>query len=97
MKNFKQLRQETLRERYIQKEVFQEGDYVMSAVTGEKGRIHRSGTNYVIVITEDSKMFRAWVKDIREVNVSENINKERKKSIFFTNGQTETNDNSSSS
>ncbi|MGA0790771.1 MAG: ribonucleotide reductase [Pelagibacteraceae bacterium] len=97
MKNFKQLRQETLRERYIQKEVFQEGDYVMSAVTGEKGRIHRSGTNYVIVITEDSRMFRAWVKDIREVNVSENINKERKKSIFFTNGQTETNDNSSSS
>ena len=96
MKNFKQLRQETLRERYIQKEVFQEGDYVMSAVTGEKGRIHRSGTNYVIVITEDSRMFRAWVKDIREVNVSENINKERKKSIFFTNGQTETNDNSSS-
>jgi hypothetical protein len=97
MKNFKQLRQETLRERYIQKEVFQEGDYVMSAVTGEKGRIHRSGTNYVIVITEDNRMFRAWVKDIREVNVSENINKERKKSIFFTNGQTETNDNSSSS
>ncbi len=96
MKNFKQLRQETLRERYIQKEVFREGDYVMSAVTGEKGRIHRSGTNYVIVITEDSRMFRAWVKDIREVNVSENINKERKKSIFFTNGQTETNDNSSS-
>ena len=97
MKNFKQLRQETLRERYIQKEVFQEGDYVMSAVTGEKGCIHRSGTNYVIVITEDGRMFRAWVKDIREVNVSENINKERKKSIFFTNGQTETNDNSSSS
>ena len=97
MKNFKQLRQETLRERYIQKEVFQEGDYVMSAVTGEKGRIHRSGTNYVIVITEDGRMFRAWVKDIREVNVLENINKERKKSIFFTNGQTETNDNSSSS
>ena len=68
----------------------------MSVVTGEKGRIHRSGTNYVIVITEGGQMFRAWVKDIREVNVSENINKERKKSIFFTNGQTETNDNSSS-
>jgi hypothetical protein len=96
MKNFKQLRQETLRERYIQKEVFQEGDYIMSVVTGEKGRIHRSGTNYVIAITEGGEMFRAWVKDIREVNVTENINKERKKSIFFTNGQTETNDNSSS-
>lgn len=92
MKNFKQLRQETLRERYINKGVFQEGDYVMSAITGEKGRIHRSGTNYVIVITEDNKMFRAWVKDIREINFQESINKERKKSTFFTNETTESND-----
>lgn len=92
MKNFRQLRQETLRERYIQKGVFQEGDYVMSAITGEKGRIHRSGTNYVIVITEDGKMFRAWVKDIRDINFQESINKERKKSTFFTNETTE-NDN----
>ena len=97
MKNFKQLRQETLRERYIQKEVFQEGDYIMSVVTGDKGRIHRSGTNYVIAITEDGRMFRAWVKDIREINDVKNINKERKKSIIFKNGKTETNDNSSSS
>lgn len=92
MKNFKQLRQETLRERYINKGVFQEGDYVMSSITGEKGRIHRSGTNYVIVITEDNKMFRAWVKDIREINFQESINKERKKSTFFTNETTESND-----
>ena len=96
MKNFKQLRQEITRESYIQKEIFREGDYVMSVVTGEKGCIHRSGTNYVIVITAAGTMFRAWVKDIRELNPSGNINKERKKSIFFTNGQTETNDNSSS-
>jgi hypothetical protein len=96
MKNFKQLRQEITRESYIQKEVFREGDYIMSVVTGDKGHIHRSGTNYVIAITEDGRMFRAWVKDIREINNVKNINKERKKSIFFTNGQTETNDNSSS-
>jgi hypothetical protein len=36
-------------------------------------------------------MFRAWVKDIREVNIVENINKERKNSSIFTNGKTESN------
>jgi hypothetical protein len=91
MKDFKKLREEALRQQYRAKDVFVEGDYIMSSVTGEKGRIHRSGTNYVIAITEDGEMFRAWVKDIREVNVLENINKE-KKSVFFTNGKTETNE-----
>lgn len=63
----------------------------MNVNTGEKGRIIRSGVNYVIAVTEDNKMFRAWVKDIREINIVENINKERK-SIFFTNGKTKSND-----
>ena len=52
------------------KDVFCEGDTVMSVVTGEKGKIHRSGVNYVIAITESGEMFRAWVKDIREVNIT---------------------------
>lgn len=91
MKNFKQLKQEVTQEFYIQKEIFQEGDYVMNVNTGEKGRIIRSGVNYIIAVTESEKMFRAWVKDIREVNVVENINKERK-TIFFTNGKTTSND-----
>lgn len=95
MKDFRELRQEKLRENYIQKNIFQEGDLVMSVVTGEKGVIHRSGVNYAIVITESGEMFRAWIKDIREVNDVNSINKERKKSILFTNGKTETNDRSS--
>jgi len=95
MKDFKKLREEALRQQYRAKDVFVEGDYVMSSLTGEKGRIHRSGTNYVIAITEDGKMFRAWVKDIREVNMSETINIE-KKHTFFTNGKTSTNDTNSS-
>ena len=70
MKNFKQLRQETLRECYLHKKIFQEGDCVMSSITGEKGKIHRSGVNYVIAITKEGKMFRAWVNDIREVNIT---------------------------
>ena len=39
----------------------------MSNTTGQVGTIHRSGVNYVIVVTEGGEMFRAWVKDIREV------------------------------
>ena len=64
----------------------------MNVNTGEKGTIIRSGVNYVIAVTESEKMFRAWVKDIREVNVVENINKERKNSSIFTNGKTTSND-----
>jgi hypothetical protein len=92
MKSFKQLRQEVTQECYLQKEIFQEGDYIMNVNTGEKGKIIRSGVNYVIAVTESEKMFRAWVKDIREVNVVENINKERKNSSIFTNGKTTSND-----
>ena len=71
MKSFKQLRQEVIQECYIQKEIFQEGDCVMNVNTGEKGKIIRPGVNYVIAVTESGKMFRAWVTDIREVNLNE--------------------------
>lgn len=64
----------------------------MNVNTGQKGKIIRPGVNYVIAVTEDNQMFRAWVKDIREVNVVENINKERKNSSIFTNGKTTSND-----
>lgn len=70
MKSFKQLRQEVTQEFYLQKEIFQEGDCIMNINTGQKGKIIRPGVNYVIAVTEDNKMFRAWVKDIREVNIS---------------------------
>ena len=93
MKDFRTLREQALRQQYRAKDVFVEGDYIMSCITGEKGYIHRSGTNYVIAITEDGRMFRAWIKDIREVNITENINKE-KESIFFNNGKTKTNNSS---
>ena len=92
MKSFKQLKQEVTQERYIRKEIFQEGDYIMSSLTGDKGKIHRSGVNYVIAISESGKMFRAWVKDIRGINIDENINKERNNTTsIFTNGKTKSN------
>jgi hypothetical protein len=67
MKNFKQLRQESTHQRYRHKGIFQEGDVIIHNTTGQTGTIHRSGVNYVIAITESGEMFRAWVKDIREV------------------------------
>ena len=51
-------------------QVFGEYFYVMNAITGQKGKIHRAGVNYVICVTEDGEMFRAWVKDIRDINRS---------------------------
>jgi len=68
MKDFKKMREQALRQQFRKAEVFTEGDYIMSSVTGQKGTIHRSGVNYVICVTEGGDMFRAWVKDIRAIN-----------------------------
>ena len=87
MKDFKKLREQAVRQQHRQTDTFAEGDMIMNALTGEKGTIHRSGVNYVIAITESGEMFRAWVKDIRAVQVTDAINKERKSSIF-NNGKT---------
>jgi len=91
MKNFKELKNKAFQEGFRHKKTFCEGDVVMSAVTGEKGRIHRAGVNYAICVTESGTMFRAWVKDLREVATIETINKERKSSIFTNNGKAKTN------
>ena len=70
MKNFKKLREQAARQQFRKTDVLKEGDYVMSSRTGQKGKIHRSGVNYVICVTEGGEMFRAWVKDIRDINRS---------------------------
>ena len=87
MKNFKRLREEALRQQHRHSDVFAEGDVIMSSITGEKGTIHRAGVNYVIAITESGDMFRAWIKDVRHVNVKDAKNKERQSSIV-NNGKT---------
>ena len=68
MKDFRKLREEALRQAHRQNDVISEGDIVMSARTGDKGVVHRTGVNYAIVVTEDGRMFREWVKDIRAIN-----------------------------
>ena len=68
MKDFKKLREEAIRQQQRQKEIFKEGDAVMSSRTGDKGHIHRVGGNYAIVISEEGEMFRDWIKNLRSIN-----------------------------
>ena len=63
-------REQAIRQQHRHAEGFSVGDRVMSAISGEKGTIHRTGVNYVICVTEGGDMFRAWVKDIRTINRS---------------------------
>ena len=55
-----------LREKYIAKEIFNEGDIVESIVNGMIGKIIRRGTNHLICVTEDDEMFKSWIKDVVE-------------------------------
>ena len=68
MINFKKLREQALRQQQRHDEGLCEGDSVMSSRTGAKGTIHRVGGNYAIVISEEGKMFREWIKNVRAIN-----------------------------
>ena len=50
MKDFKKLREQAVRQEFRQTPMLCEGDYVMSARTGEKGKIHRTGVNYASLL-----------------------------------------------
>ncbi len=91
MKSIKELLQQSKQKSYILGKVFEEGSWVKN-MDGMIGKIHRRGVNYVIAVTEEGEMFRAWVKDIKEVDVTETINKERNRSKILKNEKTE-NDN----
>jgi hypothetical protein len=46
------LDQQTLRENYVSKKIFQIGELVENLNTGLVGKITRRGTNYLICVTE---------------------------------------------
>ena len=46
--------------------IFGVGEYVTLINEDKVGKIHRRGPNYVIAVTEEGEMFRAWVSDIKE-------------------------------
>ena len=57
-----------LREKYINKEIFNIDDWVQSLVTEQVGKIIRRGTNYLICVTEGGDMFKPWIKDVTDVS-----------------------------
>lgn len=65
MKSLKELLQQSKQKSYMLGNMFAEGDWVENT-NGEVGKIHRRGVNYVIAVTSEGKMFRSWVKDIKE-------------------------------
>ena len=62
------LSEKDLRENYISGKIFQIGSVVENLNTGVVGKIIRTGTNYVICVTEDNEMFKAWITNIAEVH-----------------------------
>lgn len=62
------LSEKDLRENYISGKIFQLESVVKNLNTGVVGKIIRTGTNYVICVTEDGEMFKAWITNIAEVH-----------------------------
>lgn len=58
--------QKDLREKYINSQIFLEGDWVKNVNTDVIGKIIRRGTNYLICVTENNEMFKSWIKDAVE-------------------------------
>ena len=67
-----------LRENYLIGKVFRVGDVVENLNTGLVGKISRRGTNYLICVTEDNRMFKSWIKDVMEYT---EVRMERKKRV----------------
>lgn len=65
MKSLKELLVQSKQKSYMLGMAFAEGD-VIKNTNGQVGKIHRRGVNYIIAVTEEGEMFRAWVKDIKE-------------------------------
>ena len=95
MKSLKELLQQSKQKSYMLGNMFAEGDWVQNNL-GEVGKIHRRGVNYIIAVTEEGKMFRAWVKDIKEAcgyDHKEMSAKEKVKAFINKNKRQSKNDN----
>ena len=65
------LDESALREAYRSGELYKVGDIVENLNTGVIGRIITRGTNYIIMIDEEKRIFRHWIKDIMEKTIWE--------------------------
>ena len=63
----------SLREHFVQGNIFNIGTLVENLNTGLVGRILRKGTNYVIAVTNEGIMFKSWINDIMETKVPSGV------------------------
>ena len=57
--------QEYIREMYLDGMLYERGEIVESLTTGLIGKIHRTGTNHLICVTEDGIMFKNFVHEVQ--------------------------------
>lgn len=56
-----------LREKYVEGDLFEEGDRVVIKSTMKEGHVHRLGANYVIVALDEGRVSRQWLDQVEKV------------------------------
>ena len=57
-----------LREKYIEGDLFEEGDRVVIKSIMKEGYVHRLGANYVIVALDEGRVSRQWLDQVEKVS-----------------------------
>ena len=59
---------QALREHYFNGHIFKIGSLVENVNTGISGKVVSRGSNYVIFVDENERIYRSWLKDLTEIN-----------------------------
>ena len=59
---------QALREYYFNGHIFKIGSLVENVNTGISGKVVSRGSNYVIFVDENERIYRSWLKDLTEIN-----------------------------
>ena len=59
---------QALREHYFNGHIFKIGSLVENINTGISGKVVSRGSNYVIFVDENERIYRSWLKDLTEIN-----------------------------
>jgi len=57
-----------IREKYIEGDLFNEGDRVVITSSKKEGYVHRLGTNYVIVALDEGRITRQWLEAVEKTD-----------------------------
>lgn len=57
-----------IREKYLDGELFNEGDRVIIKSTKKEGYVHRLGTNYVIIALDEGRITRQWLEAVQKTD-----------------------------